>query len=198
MPTVIYEIRCKASGRIYVGSSSRGSARWLQHKSHLRRGIHHNPHLQRAWDKYGTGCFDFAIVREVPADHRYLEEEKQLALYSAGQLYNTSPVMAQGGTRIGQRNSPEHRARISAALKGHHPSSRKGGHHNWGHKSRETQVKHWPRIQATHYDGVLRVFESIGDAAMVAGVKRKAVSNILNGLSTQTRSGWSFQRVARG
>jgi GIY-YIG catalytic domain len=58
----IYQIRCKVNGKIYIGSAVALNARWLKHRTDLRRGKHRNSHLQFAWDKYGEESFDFSVL----------------------------------------------------------------------------------------------------------------------------------------
>lgn len=48
----IYKIACP-SGSCYIGSSINILYRWCQHRSYLRRGVHHSPRLQAAYAKYG-------------------------------------------------------------------------------------------------------------------------------------------------
>ena len=55
-----------------------------------------------------------------------------------------------------------------------------------------------PLVKAIHGDGREQMFETIGAAASAIGLTRNAVSEILNGRSRQTRSGWTYQRVPRG
>ena len=48
MAGVIYYIRSAATGRTYVGSTTRGiKQRWSEHLHYLRKGTHHSRHLQR-------------------------------------------------------------------------------------------------------------------------------------------------------
>lgn len=61
----IYIIRCKPTGKVYVGSSLDIYRRWYLHKSALRHGRHHSLKLQRAWNKYGEDAFEFEIAEEV-------------------------------------------------------------------------------------------------------------------------------------
>lgn len=58
----IYQIRCIPTGKIYIGSAVNLRLRWELHKSRLRRGIHHNIHLQNAWDRYGEVNFDVSVL----------------------------------------------------------------------------------------------------------------------------------------
>lgn len=48
----IYKIACP-SGSCYIGSSINILYRWCQHRSYLRRGVHHSRRLQAAYAKYG-------------------------------------------------------------------------------------------------------------------------------------------------
>jgi group I intron endonuclease len=64
----IYQIRCIANDKIYIGSSVDLRNRWLQHRSSLRLGNHGNQHLQAAWDRYGEDAFEFTILEYVSKD----------------------------------------------------------------------------------------------------------------------------------
>lgn len=61
----IYQIKNLINGKIYIGSSIDIRGRWWNHKSMLKRGIHDNAHLQRAWDKYGSKIFKFSILEKI-------------------------------------------------------------------------------------------------------------------------------------
>lgn len=61
----IYQIRCIPTGKIYVGRAVNLRLRWELHKSRLRRGIHHNKHLQNAWDRYGEVNFEISVLEIV-------------------------------------------------------------------------------------------------------------------------------------
>lgn len=61
----IYKITCTANGKLYVGSSVNIQRRWFDHRVGLRRGVHHNLHLQNAWNKYGEQSFTFEIIELV-------------------------------------------------------------------------------------------------------------------------------------
>jgi group I intron endonuclease len=70
---VIYRITNMANSHFYIGSADSFARREWQHKYDLRRGVHKNPRLQAAWNKYGEEMFVFEILEEVP------EGESQLA-----------------------------------------------------------------------------------------------------------------------
>lgn len=54
----IYKIVNAQTGLVYVGQTGQSFERrfWL-HQWKLKRGVHDNIHLQRAWDKYGEDSF---------------------------------------------------------------------------------------------------------------------------------------------
>lgn len=61
----VYQILCKPTGKIYIGSAVNFRERWSQHQSSLRRGVHRNIYLQNAWDKYGAARFEFSVLEFV-------------------------------------------------------------------------------------------------------------------------------------
>lgn len=58
----IYCIENTINNKKYIGLSSNITRRWHEHKSELRRGVHINECLQKAWDKYGEQSFRFYIL----------------------------------------------------------------------------------------------------------------------------------------
>jgi group I intron endonuclease len=67
----IYLIKCNINQKLYVGSTIALAKRWSDHLGYLKKGTHQNPHLQRAWNKYGCGSFSFSIL-EVVEDFQIL------------------------------------------------------------------------------------------------------------------------------
>ncbi len=61
----IYKITCTANKKFYIGSAVNLSHRQWDHFSFLRRNKHKNPHLQRAWNKYGEPVFTFEVLEFV-------------------------------------------------------------------------------------------------------------------------------------
>jgi|SRR5690554_6146055 len=60
----IYVIKNILNGKIYVGSSVDIDKRWVRHKRELRKGQHHNKHLQSAYTKYGVENFTYDVIHE--------------------------------------------------------------------------------------------------------------------------------------
>lgn len=88
----IYKIINKIDGKYYVGSSNNIEMRWLDHKIKLRKNKHANIYLQRSWNKYGEGGFEFVIVEQVPLDNLLITEQKYLdtTKNKRGGCYNIS------------------------------------------------------------------------------------------------------------
>lgn len=68
MSSGIYKITNTVNGKIYVGSSKVLEERWSRHVRELKQNIHHNIHLQRAWNKYGEENFSFDVLEVVESD----------------------------------------------------------------------------------------------------------------------------------
>lgn len=66
MKNVIYQITNMLNGKFYIGSAVSFPRRVWTHKNRLRMGVHHNKHLQAAWNKYGEAAFVFEVIEEVP------------------------------------------------------------------------------------------------------------------------------------
>lgn len=72
----VYEIRCGANGKFYVGSTNMTfNKRIAHHISLLRAGKHKNRHLQNCWNKYGEGCFEYNILC-ICGEEETLEKEQ--------------------------------------------------------------------------------------------------------------------------
>lgn len=63
-------------GKYYIGYSCNIGKRWGIHKSTLRGGKHCNIRMQRAYEKYGSECFDYEILQECENE----EEAKNVEL----------------------------------------------------------------------------------------------------------------------
>jgi GIY-YIG catalytic domain len=101
----VYQIRCKRTGKIYVGSAVNIRARWDTHRRDLRKGLHHNPFLQRAWNRYGESDFEFVALEYVEVA-RLLDIE-QLWIDRTGCInrrvgYNIKPEATAPGLGIGR------------------------------------------------------------------------------------------------
>lgn len=124
---VVYKIRNVVNQKFYVGSTTNMYERTRNHRKRLRRGRHHSPYLQAAWNKYGEECFVFEVVEEVAsvgtlqsAEARWLAEH-----YGKSHCYNMSPntdapwrgVPKEKHPSFGRAKTPEAVAAISTSLK---------------------------------------------------------------------------------
>ena len=75
----IYKIVNKVNGKYYVGSAINLKKRKRCHFQELEKQIHHNNHLQHAWNKYGQNAFEFIVVEYVEnSDNLLITEQKYL------------------------------------------------------------------------------------------------------------------------
>lgn len=137
-----YQIINTVNQKSYVGSSNDITRRWRHHKLLLNTGKHHTLHLQGAWNKYGSDAFQFHIIKIADSAEQALQDEQLLlnALWdNSNDCYNSAKnvVAGMGGKhhtedakrkivaalkgndyRKGKLHSAEHRAALSAAMKG--------------------------------------------------------------------------------
>ena len=110
----IYVIIHRESAKAYVGSSMGMDARWRWHLSQLRRGIHCNRMLQRAWTKYGEEAFSHEVLDTVgSAACLHVRETYWINALGACHPqtgYNLAPV---GGSCFGFKHSAETRQKMS-------------------------------------------------------------------------------------
>lgn len=74
----IYKIENLITNKIYIGSSLNIESRFLRHKNDLIKKRHKNIHLQREFDKYGSDCFTFQVLKVCSSDS--LKENEQTYL----------------------------------------------------------------------------------------------------------------------
>lgn len=79
----IYQIRNLNNGKVYVGSAKRFKSRYAHHITSLRKGTHHNKHLQGAFELEGTDSFIFEVLEVVEGEQsdRLIVEQKHLNSY---------------------------------------------------------------------------------------------------------------------
>lgn len=115
----IYQITCIPTGKFYIGSSTDIRKRWHQHQSALLRDRHHSRLLQRAWAAHGPDAFAVTVLELCPPDTLIAREQHYLDTlrpYDRGVGFNTARDAAVSSR--GLTISPDHRERISRALRG--------------------------------------------------------------------------------
>ena len=130
MTVGIYVITNKINGKRYIGSSAYVEGRWSAHHWHLRNGVHHNAHLQSAWNKYGEEAFVFSIIKECPIDQLVDQEQGYLMSQPEYNIAEFADASQRGAkhTEEWKRNqserakkyvmSTEERQRVSQRMKG--------------------------------------------------------------------------------
>ena len=118
MNTGIYAITHIASGKRYVGSAISFQRRFLCHRSMLRRGVHHNRHLQSAWNRFGAEAFRFErLIVCAPTDLIFYEQ-RALDAFRAADARHGYNLRARAESQLGITPTAETRERISQALRG--------------------------------------------------------------------------------
>lgn len=112
MTSGIYQIRCNPTGKVYIGSSCRIEKRWREHELHLIAGTHVNPHLQAAWNKYGSASFELVIIEECGKETIRLREQQILDAADWSNLLNVSKG-ASGGNTLSAEQAEQARLRRS-------------------------------------------------------------------------------------
>lgn len=105
------------ASRTYVGSSTNLRKRHTNHVSQLRRNVHHNVHLQNAWNKYGEDAFEFVVLEECAVE--CLTEREQHWMDSTPDKFNHHLI---ANSVSGHTPSDDVRKKISETLKGHEVS----------------------------------------------------------------------------
>lgn len=90
----IYKIENLINHKVYVGLTNNPSRRKTRHFYDLSKGQHDNPHLQKAYDKYGLENFKFEVIQEYNCSEDEIKQYekywiKELKAYGEG--YNCNP-----------------------------------------------------------------------------------------------------------
>jgi group I intron endonuclease len=113
---VIYRITNMANGKYYIGSAELFARREWQHKTDLKRGVHKNPRLQAAWNKYGADMFIFEVLEVVPDGESTFDWENRYLHIHVG-LANCYNVNTDAiGMRTGIKHRPESKIKMAAKV----------------------------------------------------------------------------------
>ena len=128
---VIYQITNMVSGKYYIGSAELFARREWQHKNDLKRGVHKNPHLQAAWNKYGADAFVFEVLETVPEGITTFDHENTYLHKHVGkpECYNVNTDAI--GMRTGVLHTQASKDQLSANRKGKHAGLE---HYRYGQK----------------------------------------------------------------
>lgn len=74
----VYKILNRINNKFYIGSTNNFKTRKRNHIYKLKNNKHDNIYLQRAWNKYGEENFEFIIMKKIPREKQFEEEQKYL------------------------------------------------------------------------------------------------------------------------
>lgn len=114
----IYIIANDKSGKAYIGSTMDFRKRWRNHRSCLCQGVHGNPHLQAAWNKYGEATFEFGVLEYLDnPEELHLAEQFWMDIYreEGKELYNFGSAARH--PMLGMHHTEETKHRLSEASK---------------------------------------------------------------------------------
>ncbi len=101
--SAIYTITSVIDNKIYVGKAVNVQERLNNHKHSLRKSIHANNHLQRAWNKYGETNFLFEILERCEENFLSSQEHYWCNLLNTGNPkfgYNLASTHPDGNNRL--------------------------------------------------------------------------------------------------
>lgn len=204
----VYSILHKASGRFYVGQSSKTTTRFSSHRNMLRRGDHHCSHLQRAWDLYGESEFEFVRLQPFSTAAEAIAAEQKLLdiWFPTGSLFNSArsndPKIciqlatskeARKRTSVTRSTAPHLLAQLSNARKSAFTpeaiarrvaSTRSNG-------VGFCAAQRMPVRAMNHTTGKAMRFISVSEAARITGLSKGNISSCCNG-TRLTTGGFSF------
>ena len=96
----IYEIRNIQNNKVYIGQTWVPENRQKRHFSDLRCERHDNPHLQKAFIKYGEENFLFNILLEIPECTQEILDEKEIEYIEKYNSYLEGYNCNKGGQGI--------------------------------------------------------------------------------------------------
>lgn len=180
----IYIIVNKINSKVYIGYSDNISRRIRGHKSKLRKGIHHNIHLQNAVNQYNIENFEFGVLEEYPENLLCAMEHywcNMLSSHNPKYGYNIAPTHPEkenqgcsestrklmSEKKRGLKYSEEHKSLIATKLREHRRLNGKT-------KLDVEQVKEIKILLKNPYKRVKNI-------ANIFNVKPETISSIKNG-----------------
>ena len=114
----IYQIICKPTGKVYVGSAVYLAQRKGDHRRTLASGKHHNQHLQRAWDKYGPSCFDYSVLEHCSEESLTEREQHYIDKFNTASRDCGFNINPKAKSALGYKHTEETRRKISENARG--------------------------------------------------------------------------------
>jgi|GEM_PF-4436008 group I intron endonuclease len=164
----VYQIRSKATNKIYIGGSMDFYARKWNHLWNFKHNRHANKILQNHYNEYGVLDFVFEILKEVSNKHQ-LKEMEQNYIDELNPFFN---ICKYSFSTKGRLASEETKAKQSKAMSGYTPCeiARKN--------SLESCRKDVINLETGIY------YESIKEAAEAYNINQSHLVKMLKGTTT--------------
>lgn len=88
VPCGVYEIKCLADGRIYIGSSKNVYTRIHTHWLLLKKNRHQNTKMQAAWNEHGENQFVWRFLEICQSSKRFDREMDYISNSNPDTLFN--------------------------------------------------------------------------------------------------------------
>lgn len=134
--TGIYSIINNQNQKRYIGQSVEIEERIKRHFRELRKGIHHNKHLQSSFDKYGEDVFSFEILEECEEEELNSKEVQWIKQFDS---YNSGYNETIGGDGVrGWKANDEFKEKIRKLVTG---SNNPNYGNHWSDEQKEKASK---------------------------------------------------------
>jgi group I intron endonuclease len=118
----VYQIRNTINNKRYIGSAIDIKGRWRIHKRHLRKGIHGNDYLQKAWNKSGEIVFEFSILEKVNDLTQLISREQHYKdLYRSHNRKYGYDICKIAGSSLGYKHTEKTKKHLSEIRMGKEP-----------------------------------------------------------------------------
>ena len=171
----IYKITNKINGKCYIGQSNDIHRRW---KQELAPNAKLNPHLARAFEKYGIDNFEFEIIEECQREQLNEREQFYIEIY-----HSIDPKLGYNKTEGGDGNlgrhfimSEEQKEKIRKANTGRKYTDDKLVNVRYA-----CQHKIDPNQIVIYCYETNKYYLSIGKAAKELGICKDSIRHVING-----------------
>lgn len=173
----IYQIRCIANNKSYIGQSYHILNRRSKHFGMLKKNNHPNSHLQNAYNKYGIENFEWSVYKTCSIDQLNIEEECAIAAIGRENLFN----FTDGGDGVsGYRHTEEYKKYDSKV--------KLDGWASGKYTTPEMAIK---RINV--FTGQEHAYDRVGNAEK-DGFSKKSITSCICGLK-KTHKGFFWLRI---
>lgn len=118
MKSGIYLITNVKNSKKYIGKDINLPSRKYRHWHKLKNGSHNNPHLQASYNRHGKESFHYMILERCLPEDMVKREKYWIDYYDTKNPDKGYNMNDPEVGRLGMKLTPEHKAKISASMKG--------------------------------------------------------------------------------